>query len=135
MMDRRDFIKTTAAVATLVSISNISSVFAKNEMMYTNIIYTKDNPGRWPGKEGSHSPQVTVNGTKVSVETKHPMSAEHFIVKHTLVLGDGTFVGEAIFTPKDKPISEYELPAGFKGKFFVTSFCNVHDFWLAETTI
>jgi superoxide reductase len=135
MTDRRDFIKTTAAITTLLSISNVQSVFAKEGKMYTNIIYTIDNPGRWPGKEGGHSPKVVVNSGKVSVETKHPMSPEHFIVKHTLVLEDGTFIGEAIFTPKDKPVSEYELPPGYKGKFYVTSFCNVHDFWLAETAI
>ena len=135
MNDRRDFLKTTATIATVLTISSVPRVLAADGAQYTNIIYTKDNPGRWQGKEGSHVPQVTVNGNKVSVETKHTMSAEHFIVKHTLILGDGTYVGEAIFTPTDKPQSEYQLPAGYKGKFVVTSFCNVHDFWLNEMVI
>jgi len=66
--------------------------------------------------------------------TNHPMSNEHFIVRHTLVLENGSYIGSKTFTPTDKPQSEYELPAGYKGKFYVTSFCNLHDFWLAEAT-
>ncbi len=67
--------------------------------------------------------------------TKHPMSSEHFIVRHTLVLADGTTVGAKTFTPADKPESSYELPAGYKGKITATSFCNQHDFWLSEMTV
>ena len=65
----------------------------------------------------------------------HSMSNEHFIVRHTLVLANGTYVGAKTFTASDKPESEYTLPAGYRGKFYVTSFCNVHDFWLAEATV
>ncbi len=76
---------------------------------------------------------MTVAGSKVTVITNHPMSQEHYIVRHTLVLADGTFVGAKTFTPADKPESSYELPKGYKGKFFVSSDCNLHDFWLVET--
>jgi superoxide reductase len=135
MQDRRDFLKTTVAAASIFAVSSVPRTFAAGTPAYTNIIYTKENPGKWAGKEGSHAPEVTVTGSKVAVVTKHPISKEHFIVRHTLVLADGTYVGATTFTPDDKPESSYELPAGYKGKFSVTSFCNLHDFWLTETTV
>ena len=135
MYDRRDFLKTTAVAASVLAMSSVPRVFAAETSKNTNLIFTKDNLGRWAGKEGLHLPQVTVTGNKVAVVTKHPMSNEHFIVRHTLVLADGTYVGSKTFTPADKPESSYELPAGYKGKFSVTSFCNLHDFWLTETTV
>ena len=135
MHNRRDFLKTTAAAASVLAISSVSRALAASPAMYTNIIYTKDNPGKWEAKVGSHAPQVTVTGGKVAVVTKHPMSNDHFIVRHTLVLEDGTVVGATTFTAADKPESSYELPAGYKGKFFATSFCNLHDFWLTEATV
>lgn len=61
------------------------------------------------------------------------MSDKHFIVRHTLVLEDGTYVGATTFTPADKTESSYELPAGYKGKVYTTCFYNQHDFWLTET--
>lgn len=135
MNDRREFLKTTLAAASVLAISSVPRAFAADTNKFTNIIYTKNNPGRWAGKEGAHAPQVTVAGSKVTIVTPHPMSNEHFIVRHTLVLEDGTYVGAATFTPVDKPESSYDLPAGFKGKFYATSFCNQHDFWLTETTV
>jgi superoxide reductase len=132
MKDRRDFLKTTMTTASLLALGSFSQPAGAADLKLKNIIYMQDDPGRWDGKQGSHVPQVTVTGSKVAVVTKHPMSAEHYIVKHSLVLVDGTYIGSKTFTPKDKPESEYELPAGYKGKFYVTSFCNIHDFWLAE---
>ncbi|MBV5317044.1 MAG: twin-arginine translocation signal domain-containing protein [Desulfobulbaceae bacterium] len=67
-------------------------------------------------------------GAKVAVVTKRTMSDQHFIVRHTLVLEKGTYVGATTFTPTDKPESSYALPNGYKGKFYTTSFCNQHDF-------
>ena len=135
MYDRRDFLKTTVAAASVLAISSVPRAFAAGTAMYTNIIYTKDNPGIWAGKEGSHVPEVTVTGSKITVVTKHPMTDKHFIVRHTIVLEDGTYVGGTTFTPADKPESSYELPAGYKGKIYATSFCNQHDFWLTETMV
>ena len=136
MYDRRDFFKTTTAAASiLVAGAALPACAAKEVMNYTNIIYTSDNPGKWENKVGSHAPQVTVNGGAVTIATKHPMSNEHFIVRHTLILEDGTFLGGTTFTPSDKPESRYELPAGYKGKIVATSFCNKHDFWLTEAMV
>lgn len=135
MHDRRDFLKTTAVAASVLAVSSVPAVFAADAPKYTNIIFTKDNPGMWAGKEGAHAPEVTVTGTKIAVVTKHPMSEKHFIVRHTVVLENGTFVGGKTFTHADKPESSYELPAGYKGKICVTSFCNLHDFWVTETKV
>ena len=134
MNDRREFLKTAALAATTLTLASTGAAFAATPANLTNIIYTADNPGKWKEKVGSHAPQVTITGTTVAIATKHPMSEDHFIVRHALVLQDGTVVGATTFTPKDKPESSYELPAGYKGKFYATSFCNLHDFWLSEAS-
>lgn len=135
MNNRRDFLKTTAAVTSVLAVNAVSQVFAAEMTPYSNIIYTAANPGKWDGKQGSHAPQVTIANGKVMAATKHPMSSSHFIVRHTLILADGTFVGGKTFTPTDTPESSYDLPAGYKGKIYVTSFCNLHDFWLTEAQV
>ena len=135
MQDRRDFLKTTVLTASVLTMGSVSPALASESASYLNIVYTKANPGKWEAKVGSHAPEIVVNGLAVTVTTKHPMSAEHFIVRHTLVLADGTTVGATTFNPTDKPVSTYELPAGYKGKISATSFCNQHDFWLSEATV
>ncbi|MEI9890197.1 MAG: desulfoferrodoxin family protein [Caulobacteraceae bacterium] len=67
--------------------------------------------------------------------TPHPMSEDHFIVSHSVVLDGGKYLGRAVFTPKSQPVSTHELPAGYKGKVTVTSTCNLHDFWVAAITV
>jgi len=96
------------------------------------IFYSSDNQGRWKGKEGSHSPIITVNGNTITVETKHGMSEVHYIVKHTLLTEGGEVLGETVFSPKDeKAISTFNLKQ--IPKYFVaTSFCNLHDLWISE---
>lgn len=49
--------------------------------------------------------------------------------------GDGKVVGEKVFKSSDKPVSSFDLPAGFKGRLYVTSFCNLHDLWVTEITL
>ena len=133
MNDRREFLKTAALTTAAVTLAS-AGVSVASEDSLTNIIYTAAIPGKWKGKEGSHAPQVTVADGKISIVTKHPMSEDHFIVRHTLVLGDGTVVGAKTFTPTDTPASSYDLPPGYKGKLYCTSFCNLHDFWMSEAT-
>jgi len=135
MNDRREFLKTAALAATTVTLASSGVAFAAPPADLTNIIYTAENPGKWDKKVGSHAPVVTITGSSVAIATKHPMSADHFIVRHTLVLEDGTVVGAKTFTPADKPESSFDLPAGYKGKIVATSFCNLHDFWLSEATV
>ena len=136
MTDRRDFLKGSVVAASALVVSSANFASASTTAAYTNVIYTKENPGKWGKKVGSHLPSVTVEGSKVTLFTKHGMSAKHYIVRHTLVLGDGTVVGAKVFQGTDKEArSSYELPAGYKGKVFATSFCNLHDFWVNETMV
>ena len=101
---------------------------------YGGIIYTKENPGKWREKISSHAPQISVEGRKVTITTPHPMSQGHYIVRHTLVLKDGSVAGEKTFFPvKDtKAVSTFELPEGYTSSFYATSFCNLHDLWVTE---
>jgi superoxide reductase len=60
----------------------------------------------------------------------------HFIVKHTLLTPEGKIIGEKTFTAADpKAESTYDLPAGFKGALWATSYCNLHELWLTELTV
>lgn len=134
MTDLRDFLKTTAVAASVIAIGSTATVFASTAP-YAGVVYTKDQPGQWTKKVGSHAPEVKVEGGKVLLITKHPMSEAHYIVRHTVVLADGTFVGGKTFSAADKPESSFELPPGYKGKAYATSFCNKHDMWLTEFTV
>ena len=135
MIERREFLKGSAIAVSALALGVGKNVMASEGASYAGIVYTKDNPGKWAEKVGSHAPEVTVDGGKVHVKTNHPMSDAHFIVRHTLVLGDGTVVGATTFTGKDTPESAYDLPAGYTGKVYATSFCNLHDFWLTEASV
>jgi superoxide reductase len=101
----------------------------------TNLIYTKENPGRWAGKQGAHAPKVTVEGKIVKVLNSHPMSQKHYIVRHTLVTPEGKVLGDKTFAYTDTPESSYELPEGVGRTLWATSFCNLHDFWVTEFTV
>lgn len=135
MIERRDFLKGSAVAVSALVLGVGSRAVASQTVQFNGIIYTKDNQGKWEGKAGSHSPEVTKDGARVTIKTNHPMSSVHFIVRHTLVLEDGSVVGAKTFTPSDVPESSYELPAGYAGKVYATSFCNKHDFWLTEAMV
>ena len=86
-------------------------------------------------KQRRSVPEITVAGGKLTIKTPHPTSEAHYIVSHTVVLADGTFVGRKTFTYKDEPISEHTLPAGYTGKVTVTSTCNQHDVWVKSISV
>ena len=137
MTNRRDFLKTTAVAASVMAIGSTGSAFASTASTapHAGIVYSKDQPGQWKGKVGSHAPKVTVEGGKVTVVTKHGMIEAHYIVRHSVVLADGTVVDATTFAATDKAESSYDLPADYKGKAYATSFCNKHDLWLTEFTV
>ncbi len=139
MQNRRNFLKSSLLLAggAAVTAGARGAMAGDQANGYpVNIVFTAANPGVWAGKEGSHAPQITVAGGKATVFTKHGMSEEHFIVRHTLVTGDGKVLGAKLFSPSDEEAkSEYALPEGYKGKLYATSFCNKHDFWLSETEV
>ena len=135
MTSRRTFIKSSVVTASIIAMSRVLPAQASGNV-FSGIVYTKNNPGKWEKKVGSHLPSITVEGSKVTLDTKHPMSEKHYIVRHTLVLENGTVAGSKTFYPDvKKAISSYELPAGYKGKIYGTSFCNLHDFWVNEVTV
>ena len=141
MKDRRKFLKNSLIAAGAVAISGplIAAAPGKKStktVRFPGIIYTSKDQGKWEGKAGSHVPKVTVEGNKVTLHTEHPMSEKHYIVRHTLVDASGKVLGSKTFYPTDEQaVSSYELPAGFHGKLYATSFCNKHDFWLKAFTV
>ena len=96
MKNRRDFIKSPAAVAIGIAIGAPKKIFAFSGY-FSGMFYTKENPGKWAAKEGRHAPKVNVEGKKVTVETPHYMTEKHYIVRHTLVSEDGKVLGEKTF--------------------------------------
>ena len=135
-LNRRNFLKTSAVAASAALVASSGLAFAHNESAaMPGIVYTKDEPGHWQGKEGTHAPQITIEGRKVSVVTPHPMTGEHFIVRHTLVLADGKVLDAQNFALTDKAESTYELPADYSGAVCATSFCNLHDLWVTVTQV
>ena len=135
-MDRRNFLIGSAVAAAVATLSDTAqAVGGSTTLPPKNLLFSNDNAGKWEAKKGSHVPKIEVAGAKVRISTKHSQSEDHYIVRHTLLLSDGTVVGSTTFTPENKPVSEYDLPANYKGSIFATSFCNRHDLWLNETTI
>jgi superoxide reductase len=136
MTKRRDFVKTTIAVAAGFVASKSTGVSAGTKSKFLGIIYTAENPGKWDKKVNSHEPKVNVEGKQVTIKTLHGMSDEHFIVRHTLVCEHGKVLGEKTFYPTDKKaVSTFTLPEKHAKKLFATSFCNKHDLWVTEFTV
>ncbi len=141
MKNRRKFLKNSLIAAGAVALSGplMAAGTAKKEgniNRFPGILYTEKDQGRWQGKAPSHVPQVKTEGNKVTLHTVHPMTKEHYIVRHTLVDSTGKVLGSKTFSPTDvQPISTFELPAGFHGKLYATSFCNKHDFWMKEFSV
>ena len=136
MNDRRAFLRTSLLAAGAAVLARPAAALAASGAYPPGVVYTAADPGKWAGKEGSHAPQVAVEGGKVTITTAHPMSEKHFIVRHTLVAPDGTTIGAKTFFPSDpEAVSSFDLPPGASGTFRATSFCNLHDFWLTEFTI
>ena len=127
-MQRRDFAK--SAIVGMAAAAAVTAVArAAGDNPDKNVVFTEANPGHWEKVVALHIPQTTAAGGKLTVKTPHPQSEAHYIVSHTVVLGDGTFVSRRTFSYKDEPISEHMLPAGYAGEVTVTSTCNQHDYW------
>ena len=139
MSNRRAFMKSTLAVAAGMAIGHVSPVSADSVSFPKGVVYTKQNPGKWAGKVKGHTPNVEVEGNKVTVTTTHGMSDKHYIVRHTIVSKDGKVLGEKTFSPSDAMAkSVFEL-SGASSKYvwdtatlYATSFCNKHDLWVTE---
>jgi len=140
MNNRRNFLKSSVLLASGIAVSAplLAKVNVKADKtpQFSGVIFTEKDQGKWEGKADSHVPKVSIKGSQVTLLTEHPMSYKHYIVKHTLVDHKGNMLGSKTFYPTDeKAISNHELPEGFHGKLYATSFCNKHDFWLKEFSV
>jgi len=133
-MQRRDFAKSVIFGATAASVLPVVGKAAGADAN-ENVIFTESQPGHWAKAVAVHVPQTSVATGKVTVKTPHPMSEEHYIVSHSVVLGNGTFVSRKTFSYKDEPVSEHALPAGYKGKVTIVSTCNQHDTWVKTISV
>jgi superoxide reductase len=127
-MQRRDFAKSTIVGLAVAAMPGAAR--AAGGKAYENVVFTEADPGHWAKVVALHVPQATAAGGKLTVKTPHPQSEAHYIVSHSIVLADGTFVSRKTFTYKDEPVSEHTLPAGYTGDVTVTSTCNQHDYWV-----
>ncbi len=135
MSNRRNFLKISMLTAAGVASSRVLANSETKDNLPQNIIYSEENPGRWPKKAAGHLPMVTVEGKKITIKTEHGMSEVHYIVRHTLVAENGDVLGEKTFYPTDEQaISEFEIPDGYS-TLYATSFCNKHDLWIMEVSI
>ena len=143
MKNRRVFIKSglvalitgAAAYTELANAKESAKKVADKSALLAGIIYTKDNQGKWKGKDGSHAPLVEIKDKKITIRTDHGMSKKHYIVRHTLVTEAGDVIGEKTFSSDDEDAkSVFDLPEG-QSKLYATSFCNKHDLWLTKVEV
>lgn len=139
-MDRRVFIRlgmvgaATGIIAPKIVLAGPlgDKISSNANKMAGGLFYTKESPGRWASKAGSHSPIIEKTASGVQVVTSHPMdSGKHWIVKHILLDQDFKFIAENIFDPtKQKAaVSDFSL-SGQSGSIYALSVCNLHDSWL-----
>ncbi len=142
-MDRRDFIRLSLAGGTLSALPFSSSVQAAcADARAGALYYTRENPGRWAKKVDSHLPMLEKHqggkgGILIRVTADHGMHGyRHYIVKHQLFDQTYRFLGEKMFDPeKEEAISEFQLPADYRGVVYALSLCNKHDLWLNSLQI
>ncbi len=135
MQKRRDFLKTSLAASAGLVASTILPASAADNTKANIFAYTQEHQGRWEGKAGSHAPVITIEGNKVTMETKHGMSEAHYIVKHSLVDGNGNVLGEQIFFPQDKKAISTYVVEGKHSELYALSFCNIHDLWVTKFSV
>jgi len=122
------------AAGTAIGSSSVAT--AKTKSKFTGIVYSADDPGKWEKKVGSHAPKVAVEGKNVTITTKHGMTEQHYIVRHTLVCEKGYVLGEKTFYPTNKKaVSTFTLPEKHGSVLYATSFCNKHDLWVTEFSV
>lgn len=138
-MERRSFIRigmagaATAIIAPDIVLASSSSNKISANKMAGGLYYTKESPGRWAKKAGSHSPLIIKNDSGLQVVTSHPMKANnHWIVKHVLLDENFKFIDEHMFdSEKDKAaVSNFSL-SGQSNVVYALSVCNKHDSWLS----
>jgi len=138
-MDRRSFIRigmvgaaTSIIAPKIVLAGSLGNKISSNNMA-GGLYYTKDSPGRWKKKAGSHSPILSRTDSGVQVVTGHPMKPnQHWIVKHVLLDENFNFIEQHLFNPiNDKAaVTDFALN-GQSNAVYALSVCNLHDTWLS----
>jgi superoxide reductase len=105
------------------------------------VVFTRDDPGPWAGKEEVHLPQITFEktaaGLKVTIAVGHEMNAEkpHYIMWIKLLDGEDNLIGEKSFQAVDeKAEAIFEIqsaPALLKAY----AMCNLHGLWLEKQEV
>ncbi len=138
-MKRRSFIHigitgaATGIVASNTLLANSSSFDVNGNKIAGAIYYTKNSPGRWSGKAGSHAPILEKTETGIQVTTGHPMIPdEHWIIKHIIFDSNFNFIAEHMFNPNFEKVAVSSfLLSGNLNKIYALSVCNLHDTWLS----
>ncbi|MDH5393590.1 MAG: desulfoferrodoxin family protein [Gammaproteobacteria bacterium] len=138
-MDRRSFIRITAAGAAsgiiapkIVLAGSLNTKISHNNMA-GGLYYTKESPGRWHKKAGSHSPLIEKTDSGIQVITGHPMNAnKHWIIKHVLLDKNFNYIEQNIFNPSEDnaAISHFNYTE-YDEAVYALSVCNLHDSWLS----
>lgn len=137
-----------AADAT-VNQNTASSTLVNVDSMVAMTVFSKANPGKWAGKEGTHAPTLSIADNKLQVATPHGMARDHYIMWHQLRNKAGTILAEVSFpqpaaaaTPDATPVTlaptifdlaPFKLKAG--DELRVYSLCNQHGIWVGTTTV
>jgi superoxide reductase len=135
MQKRRDFLKTSLVASAGLVAATVLPASAAEDSKENIFAYTQEHQGRWEGKAGSHAPVITIEGNKITMETKHGMSEAHYIVKHSLRDSSGNVLGEQIFFPQDKKAISTYVVEGKHSELYALSFCNIHDLWVTKFSV
>jgi len=103
---------------------------AKNRLA-GGVFYTKEAPGRWSKKAGSHAPSISHTESGIEIFTDHPMkSGEHWIVKHVLLDHRFRFIAETVFDAERDTKARSTYNHRTTGTLYALSVCNKHDTWM-----
>ena len=102
------------------------------------VIYTRDDPGAYGGKEDSHVPVITFekseSGLTVAVSVNHEMNTEkpHFIEWIQLKDGRGRLLGERRFQAEENRAEAVFELTRIPDLLVAFEKCNIHGIWKEE---
>uniref|UniRef100_A0A7S1UHS7 Desulfoferrodoxin ferrous iron-binding domain-containing protein n=1 Tax=Phaeomonas parva TaxID=124430 RepID=A0A7S1UHS7_9STRA len=106
-------------------------------MEASNTVLTPAEPGQWAGKEGKHTPQLTIADGKASVIVPHGMSDDHYIEFVYLKNAAGEIVAANMFEVGSlKDVKQGNLTMdSVEDQTELTPFayCNDHGLWKGDT--
>lgn len=105
------------------------------------VVFTREDPGPWAGKEDVHLPQITFEktdtGFQVMVVVSHEMNAEkpHYIMWIKLLDGEDKLIGEKSFQAVDekaKTVFEVQTTPTLLKAY---AMCNLHGLWFEKKEV